>query len=245
MKSVSLVCLMSIGLWSCGLRRPIPSDANVYHAGTPQHVEERDCRPTKGQGSQVIIGPTWTITDTGRSGVVNHRNGRRTFFWEDPSSTGDECSSSTKGQVVSIVGDVVSFVQLDQLICPDQAHATGGLEMHAVDVNTGNAVSLYSIFGRDVVQKALDNTRWYRSCVRDAWSSDHCDRNPDGIEYHFAVKDVRDNVAVVEIGLTHGSQANVLTIGGGDIYIPIPASLLPLWHRARDCRWLKKDLGGL
>lgn len=194
------------------------------------------CSIKKTSDGRMLSLGDWTVRETNSKGVAVSKDGRRLVLWEAPHcDTGCECS--TFGQVISFVGNVVSYSYFHMFECEGAMHPSGEAYFKSQDVKQRRPVSVDALTSSQGFWPALRMTSWYQQCEADAWSS-VCDRDPSNLDHHFGVKAIRNGRMIVQIGLLHGSQANAMTQGGGEVEVTVSPQFLAVLEESDRCGML-------
>jgi len=170
-------------------------------------------------GSRSVVSGEWTITWTEDVGRATRGKGRPVVLWDQAEDEG--CDTSRSGRVLSVVGTLVSFEIEEGGLCEGAAHSFASHRFRVVDLARGaepegSAVSLYELFDRRDVQRALAADPFLRQHPEGKdWESD-CGFTIQGFEYSFAFHHVHGDTVAVRVGLTHGcevARGNLTVLG--------------------------------
>lgn len=188
----------------------------------PQKAATRDCSVTGPVGSRTFTKGPWTIRERGERGTAG-RNGQTFELWNG----GD-------GQVLSIVGDVVS-------IWTSYEYKEGFKsvsEFRAISLRTHKRVSLASIISRPTFLAALATTT-YGTCDPAGWKGSLCASHGEDAETRFAFEGrAAGGKVMVRFGLDNAVESNDGMLRGESVAIQMPTKWQRLVEEAERCRHL-------
>lgn len=216
------------------------SEPTPRHARRPatqaQARSKPDCRVSGKAGGRTFSFDGWTIIERSDAGTARHVDGTvRRLWWSDNSDD----TQWTDGQVVSIVGTLVSFWVQDTYNDGMQAVS----QYMTIDLKTGKPVVLGQHVAEYAFSVAIASTSWHERC--DPTKGADCAQALAQIGHHFAFNSVdwAAERAVVRIASRHTVGVNNGTMEGGDIQVPIPLLLREALEKAGECKFLGRHLG--
>jgi hypothetical protein len=154
--------------------------------------------------SKSLTAGDWTLAWTGDSGKATGPGGRTLVLWEPPKKE-KGCDEGVNGDVLSVVGTIVSFDLSAGGYCEGAAHPYAVRHYVVKDLaRNGKEVSLYDFFDKAEVQRALDADPFLRKEKDDEDAP--CRFTLEGFEKSFAFHHVEGDKVAVRVGLTHGCE---------------------------------------
>jgi hypothetical protein len=168
----------------------------------------------------------------------------------------DETESSSKGKVLSIVGNLVSFSVESNGYSEGAAHPWHSRHFKTINAKTRGEVSLTDIFSEEeilqallqdgVIQKRLNGRN--PASLKELLEMDlgNCDFRLDGDALTgFAFHHVKNGQVAVRLGLTHGCEAARGSLTQLGFYLNIPSVLEKDLNNARHMGYLMSELSKL
>jgi hypothetical protein len=145
----------------------------------------------------------WQVVARDGSGTASKPGKKAVTLWRkrrEPS-----CNGEVHGKILSIVGSVVSWEVRESGMCEGAAHPYESRTWTTRDLDRNADLSLYEIFGKATIDKALADDKFLADSKNDPDAD--CKFTLDAFDKHFAFFDVKPGQVAVRIGLGYGCEA--------------------------------------